>query len=171
MKHLIISREYPPASYTPGGIGTYVMNIARLLAERGEIVHVIGERWSGAPDKLEITCNGRLFIHRIGESDLPPGDSGGGDRLRRELDGLKKTTFPNQWFAWDAALAAEKLIEDGAVDVVEGQEWEAPLYYLLLRRALGLGPQPSRPCIVHLHSPSEFSRSNPARASSRPGCA
>ena len=82
MKHLIISREYPPASYTPGGIGTYVMNIARLLAERGQIVHVIGERWSGAPDKLEITCNGRLFIHRIGESDLPPGDSGGGAGYR-----------------------------------------------------------------------------------------
>ena len=159
MKHLIISREYPPASYPPGGIGTYVMNIARLLTARGEIVHVIGERWSGASNKLEITCDGRLYIHRIGKSDLPPSD--GGDaavRLQRELDGLKKTTFPNQWFAWHAALVAEKLIEDGAVDVVEGQDWEAPLYYLLLRRALGLGPQPSRPCIVHLHSPTEILR-------------
>jgi glycosyltransferase involved in cell wall biosynthesis len=159
MKHLIISREYPPASYPPGGIGTYVMNIARLLTERGETVHIIGERWSGAPKELEIACDGRLIVHRIGESDLPP--NGGSDpaaRLLRELDGLKKTDFPDQWFAWHAALVAERLIEDGAVDVVEGQEWEAPLYYLLLRRALGLGPQPSRPCIVHLHCPSEFSR-------------
>ena len=32
------------------------------------------------------------------------------------------------------------LVASGEVDVVEGQEWEAPLYYLLLRRALGLGP-------------------------------
>jgi glycosyltransferase involved in cell wall biosynthesis len=157
MKHLIISREYPPASYAPGGIGTYVMNIARLLAERGEIIHVIGERWSGAPNKLEVTCDGRLYIHRIGKSDLPPSeDSDAAVRLQRELDGLKKTTFPDQWFAWHAALVTEKLIEDGAVDVVEGQDWEAPLYYLLLRRALGLGPTRSPPCIVHLHSPSEF---------------
>jgi glycogen(starch) synthase len=158
MKHLIISREYPPASYPPGGIGTYVMNIARLLAERGETVHIIGERWSGAPKKLEIACDGRLIVHRIGESDLPPNGGSDAARLLRELDGLKKTDFPYQWFAWHAALVAEKLIEDGAVDVVEGQEWEAPLYYLLLRRALGLGPQPSRPCIVHLHCPSVFSR-------------
>src|SRR4029453_5496506 len=150
MKHLIISREYPPASYPPGGIGTYVMNIARLLAERGEIVHVIGERWSGAPNKLEITRDGRLYIHRIGTSDLAPSD-GGDARVRRqcEADGLKKTTFPNQWFAWHAALVAEKLIEDGAVDVVEGQDWEGPLYYLLLRRALGPGPRALAPSVVH----------------------
>lgn len=159
MKHLIISREYPPASYPPGGIGTYVANIARLLAERGETVHIIGERWDGAPNRTEIASGGRLIVHRIGEFDLPPNDGGNAaDRLMRELNGLKTTAFPNQWFAWHAALVAERLIEDEAVDVVEAQEWEAPLYYLLLRRALGLGLGRDRPCIIHLHSPTEFAR-------------
>jgi len=44
MKHLIISREYPP-SQPQGGIGTNVENIARLLADSGETVHVIGQLW------------------------------------------------------------------------------------------------------------------------------
>jgi glycogen synthase len=159
MKHLIISREYPPAPYPPGGIGTYVVNIARLMAEAGETVHLIGQRWEDAPEALEVMHGGRLIIHRIGEDDLPPADRGGpASRLRRELDGLKNTVFPNQWFAWHAALLAETLIDDGEVDVVEGQEWEAPLYYLLLRRALGLGPRRSPPCVVHLHCPTEFAR-------------
>ncbi len=50
MRHLIVCREYPPVPYPPGGIGTYVANIARLLAEAGEEVHVIGPRWAGAPE-------------------------------------------------------------------------------------------------------------------------
>src|SRR5882724_2627333 len=159
MKHLIISREYPPAPYPPGGIGTYVANIARLMAEAGETVQLIGQRWAGAPEACEVTHGGRLIIHRIGEHDLPPADrSRQASRLRRELEGLKNTAFPNQWFAWHAALLAEKLIDGGEVDVVEGQEWEAPLYYLLLRRALGLGTRRSPPCIVHLHCPTELAR-------------
>ena len=42
MKHLIISRELPPATYPAGGIGTYVVNIAKLLAANGDTVHLIG---------------------------------------------------------------------------------------------------------------------------------
>lgn len=155
MKHLIVSREFPPAAYAPGGIGTYVANISRLLAERGEVVHVIGERWSGAPAQTEVRCDGRLVIHRIGEDDLPAGVRDP-DRRGRELNGLKNSDFPYQWFAWHAALLAEQLIDDEGIDVVEGQEWEAPLYYLMLRRALGMGSKKAPPCIVHLHSATQF---------------
>jgi glycogen(starch) synthase len=159
MNHLIISREYPPASYPPGGIGTYVANIARLMAERGETVHVVGERWKGAPDAHETSHEGRLIVHRIGADDpLQPHWQKVTGRLGLELDGLRRTTFPDQWFAWHAAFLAEWLIEHDNIDVVEGQEWEAPLYYLLLRRALGIGPNRCPPCIVHLHSASEFVR-------------
>jgi glycosyltransferase involved in cell wall biosynthesis len=159
MRHLIISREYPPAPYTPGGIGAYVENIARLLAERGETVHIIGQRWDGAPKACEITCGGKLIVHRVGEHDLPPcDDDNAAERLIRSIQGLRTTAFPSQWFAWHAALVAERLIEDNAIDVVEGQDWEAPLYFLLLRRMLGLGPRRTPPCIVHLHSPTEFIR-------------
>jgi glycosyltransferase involved in cell wall biosynthesis len=159
MRHLIISREYSPAAYAPGGIGTYVENIARLLAERGETVHIIGQRWDGAPKAREVTCGGKLIVHRIGEHDVPPCDDANAvDRHIRSIQGLRTTAFPSQWFAWHAAALAEKLIEQNAIDVVEGQDWEAPLYFLLLRRMLGLGPQRTPPCIVHLHSPSELIR-------------
>ena len=159
MRHLIISREYPPAAYAPGGIGTYAANIARLMAERGEIVHVIAQRWPGAPKAREAFSDGRLIVHRIGDNDLPGNaHPASRARLQRELDGLKATDFPNQWFAWHAAFLAEHLIGQEGIDVIEGQEWEAPLYYLLLRRALGMAPRHSPPCIVHLHSATAFTR-------------
>jgi glycosyltransferase involved in cell wall biosynthesis len=44
----------------------------------------------------------------------------------------------------------------GRIDIIEAQDYEAPLYYFQLRRALGLGPQRQPPCLVHLHSPTEF---------------
>ena len=93
MKHLLVSREYPPAPYPPGGIGTYVTNIARLLVERGEEVHILGQRWSGAPLKREVFHDGKLVVHRIGPNDLPQ-QSGTAERFIRERDGLKKTTYP-----------------------------------------------------------------------------
>jgi glycosyltransferase involved in cell wall biosynthesis len=169
VKHLIVSREYPPAPYAPGGIGTYVSIISRLLAERGETVHVIAQRWRAAPEERETFYEGRLIVHRIGESDLP-NYSGplNAERLKRELEGLKATAFSNQWFAWHAAFLGEHLIEHEGIDVVEGQDWEAPLYYFLLRRAIGAGPTRRSACIIHLHSPTVFLRrfngadSNPA---------
>src|SRR5262245_41056103 len=125
MRHLIISREYPPAAYIPGGIGAYVANTARLMAERGEIVHVIGERWQGAPLEREESLDGRLIVHRIGADDpLQPHWRNIGSCIGGEVDGLKKTAFPNQWFSWHAAYLIEWLIEQGDIDVIEGQEWE-----------------------------------------------
>jgi glycosyltransferase involved in cell wall biosynthesis len=158
MRHLIVSREYPPAPYAPGGIGAYVARLAGLLAERGETVHVIAQRWSGAPLAREALHDGRVVVHRIGHQDLPPDGPGRCDeeRARRELEGLRRADFPNQWFSWHAAALMERLIEGSGIDVIEGQDWEAPLYYFLIRRALGLGPRRQPPCIVHLHSPTEF---------------
>jgi glycogen synthase len=158
VKHLIISREFPPASYTPGGIGTYVDNIARLLAEQGDIVHIIGERWSGAPRECETFCGGRLIVHRVGVNDQPKHVKRDEQMLLRELEGLKASAIPVQWFAWHAAFLAEQLIAEEGIDVVEGQEWEAPLYFLLLRRSIGMGPLHQPPCIVHLHSTSAVIR-------------
>jgi glycogen(starch) synthase len=159
MRHLIISREFPPAPYPPGGIGIYVANIARLMAEQGETVHILGQRWRGAPKQRESLLGGRLIVHRIGDNDLPADVGDRADRLMaRELEGLRSSNFPEQWFAWHAAFLAERLIEEEEIEVIEGQEWEAPLYYLLLRRSLGIGSQRPVPCIVHLHSPSEIIR-------------
>jgi glycosyltransferase involved in cell wall biosynthesis len=57
-------------------------------------------------------------------------------------------------FSWQAARYAERLIEEEEIDLVEAQEWEAPLYHLQVRRAERLGPKRQPPFVVHLHSPT-----------------
>jgi glycogen synthase len=154
MTHLILCREYPPAPYAAGGIGTYAFHIAHLLADAGERVHLIAQRWAGAPHRVSESCNGRLFVHRI--SLEKPLNSRGGRLDARILKLLASSTCPSQLFSWQAAHYAEHLIETEPIDCIEGQEWEAPLYYLQVRRALGLGPRRQPPLMVHLHSPSQM---------------
>ncbi|MCB1611023.1 MAG: glycosyltransferase family 4 protein [Xanthomonadales bacterium] len=156
LKHLFICREYPPAAYPPGGIGTYVRHMANLLAEAGESVHVIAHRWAGAPKACEELIPGRLIVHRVAfdqvASHFSPRQAGSDPRV---ASGMIASTYPAQAFSWQAALLAEALIEQEGIDVIEAQEWEAPLYYLQLRRQLGLGPTRCPPCVVHLHSSTE----------------
>ncbi|MEP9410703.1 MAG: glycosyltransferase [Candidatus Brocadia sp.] len=156
MKHLIICREYPPAP--GGGIGTYVLHISRLLAESGETVHVIGQLWEGAEKKVEEKVHGRLIIHRIPFEDWTsfPDRKLSPEIKSLEEKGLFESSFHPQCFSWEASLLAESLVEQEGIDIIEAQEYEAPLYYFQLRRALGFGPKKYPPCIVHLHSPTEF---------------
>lgn len=155
MKHLIICREYPPAP--GGGIGTYVFHISRLLAESGETVHVISQLCEVSEKKREEMFHGRLIVHRIpfavwtssGRKLSPAVKS-------KEAKGLFESSFYPQCFSWQAGLLAESLVEQEGIDIIEAQEYEAPLYYFQLRRALGFGPKRHPPCFVHLHSPTEF---------------
>src|SRR6266446_2464266 len=55
-----VSREYPPAPY--GGIGTYLINIAHILADEGHIVHIVTE-WIPGAQREEV--NGNIYIHRL----------------------------------------------------------------------------------------------------------
>ncbi|MEO2032400.1 MAG: glycosyltransferase family 4 protein [Planctomycetaceae bacterium] len=154
MKHLIICREFPPAP--GGGIGTYAVNMSRLLAEHGETVHVISQRCEQAERACEEMCGGRLIVHRVAFDDWtallgprphPALPTGVESRLFR-------SNFHPQSFAWSAAILAERLVLEEGVDVIEAQEYEAPLYYFQLRRALDLGPSRQPPTVVHLHSPT-----------------
>ncbi len=158
MNHLIISREYPPAAYAHGGIGTYVQQMAGLLADRGETVHVIAEQWDRAPRAIESFHQGRLIVHRVPLAR--PREPGPGERAApaaaETLEAMAASEFPVQGFSWQAALLAEALVETSGIDVIEAQDYEAPLYYFLLRRALGLGPARQPPCVVHLHGPWEL---------------
>lgn len=157
MKHLIICPEYPPAPIPAGGIGTYVTHISRLLAESGETVHVIGTLWEGAKKKVDERCHGRLIIHRVYFEGWPTfiGKKSSSTPKSGVKKGLFESIFPAQCFSWQASLLAEKLVEQEGIDIIESQEYEAPLYYLQLRRALGFGPKRCPPCIIHLHSPTE----------------
>lgn len=152
MKHLIICREYPPAP--SGGIGTYVAHIAPLLAEAGDTVHVIGQLWRGANREVEESHGGRLVVHRLPYQDW---DSDGPRFAPWDitLSGLFRSDFPPRAFAWQAGRLAERLVESEGIDLIEAQEYEAPLWFFQLRRALGLGPRRQPPCLIHLHSPTE----------------
>jgi glycosyltransferase involved in cell wall biosynthesis len=161
MKHLIVSREYPPAP--GGGIGTYVLHLSRLLAQRGEEVHVIGALWDGAEKPTEEVCGGRLVVHRVPFQDWRK--TRGWSRPHPSIDSLVtrslfESGFDALAFGWQASLLAERLVEDEGIEVIESQEFEAPLYFFQLRRALGLGPRRTPPCLVHLHSPMEMIVSN-----------
>jgi glycosyltransferase involved in cell wall biosynthesis len=155
MKHVIICREYRPAPDPPGGIGTYAGHLARLLAESGETVHVIAQRWEGAPSKVTESCGGKLVVHRVSLDDLVQ-DGARKAREERFLQGLAGLDCPSRAFSWQVAHVIERLVQTEGIDLIEGSEWEAPLYYFQLRRALGLGPPRKPPCLVHLHSPAEL---------------
>jgi glycosyltransferase involved in cell wall biosynthesis len=156
MRHPLICREYPPAP--GGGIGTYAFLISHLLAESGETVHVISQAWEGAEKRIQEECNGRLIIHRIPFEDWTAlrKPQPHPDLCSNIGKSLFNTEFYAQGFSWEAGLLAERLVEMEGIDLIEAQEYEAPLYYFLLRRALGLGPRRSPPCMVHLHSPTEY---------------
>lgn len=152
MNHLFVCREYPPAP--GGGIGAYVRRIAALLAGHGETVHIVTQAWEGAAEPIQTECSGRLIIHRILYEDwsairrsrLHP-------RLRSSAAG--DAYFP-EGFSRAAALRIEKLIADAAIDIIEAQEYEAPLFHYLQRRAEGIGPHHRPACIIHLHSPTAW---------------
>jgi glycogen synthase len=141
-----------------GGIGTYVFKISRLLAAAGETVHVLGQLWPGAPREREELCDGRLIIHRVpmGNRDSLNRNASISRERIHELAGLHASSFPPQSFSWQACHLIESLIIEEGIDVIEAQEYEAPLYYFQLRRALGLGPKKHPPCFVHLHSPTSI---------------
>lgn len=158
MNHCIVCTEYPPAHIPPGGIGTYVYNIAHLLAEAGETVHVIGRLWPGAPDRIAEFCNGRLIVHRVPVDEPVYGtpDAAEPEAARTKIAALRQSEYTEQCFAWQVSLYLERLVDEVEIDVIEAQEVNAPLYFFLLRRAIGLGPKHRPPCIIHLHSSSEF---------------
>jgi glycogen synthase len=142
----------------PGGIGTYVLKMSRVLAAAGETVHIIGRLWEGAPRKVERLQGGKLVLHRV-SIDQPVVLDGKGpvsEAAMKETKGLRRWNSGAECFSWHAGLLAESLVESEGIDVIEAQEYDAPLYYFLLRRALGLGPKARPPCIIHLHSPSEL---------------
>jgi glycosyltransferase involved in cell wall biosynthesis len=155
MNHLIVCREYPPAP--GGGIGAYTANLAHLLASRGENVHVVSQQWHGAQRPIVRQLGGRLTIHRLPYDNwAAPWGRHAHPALPQPARGLYNTSYPPQAFSWQVAELVELLVESAAIDVIEAPEYEAPLYVFMLRRALGLGPHRQPPCLIHLHSPTEF---------------
>jgi glycosyltransferase involved in cell wall biosynthesis len=153
MNHLIVCREFPPFPYPPGGIGTYVSHISRLLAQHGDTVHVVAQMWPGEPHARASELGGRLVIHRVPlDEPLAAAPRSDAAVLRR----FQRSPVPVQAFAWQVARLAESLLDEAAIDIIEAQEYEAPLYYLLRRRRDHSPALRPVPAVVHLHTPSEF---------------
>jgi len=168
MNHLIISREFPPSAFAGGGIGTYVAHVSQLLAEQGETVHVIAQQWPGAPRERELRVGGRLIVHRVPLHE-PLSISGIDVASQRPiLQAFRDSPVPAQAFWWQAAELAGWLVEHAAIDVIEAQEYEAPTYFLMARRAAGAGAIREVPIIVHLHTPTEFAFTENGWDRSRP---
>lgn len=129
-----------------------------MLAECGEVVHVVSQLWYGATREMEQLCGGRLVVHRVPLDEPVPTrwQAKQADVAASILNAFRRSETPAETFGWQASLLAEVLVEREAIDVVEAQDFEAPLYYFQLRRALGLGPARRPPCFVHLHSPTEY---------------
>ncbi|HYH23107.1 MAG TPA: glycosyltransferase family 4 protein [Azospirillum sp.] len=149
MRHLLVSAEFPPGPH--GGIGTYAGRMARLLAGRGETVHVLTRRRHGDEPRCGSSADGRLIIHRLGPED----EVAGGWPAAGIAASLDRRYAPMR-FALAVAHVGERLIREEGIDVVEGPEFEAPLYVLQLRRSVGLGPERKPPIVVHLHGASDF---------------
>jgi glycogen synthase len=155
MIHLLVCPEYPPAPIPPGGIGRYVRHIAHLMAERGETVHVVGTRWSGAPLAEESLIGGRLVIHRV-PLDEPVDPAVPDSTAERDLQAMGTHDNRAQQFAFQCAPMIERLVRGEGIELIEAQEYDAPLYHYQLRRVLGVGPSETPPCMVQLHSPTEL---------------
>ena len=156
MRRLIVCREYPPAP--GGGIGTYTLHAARALAQAGEVVHVIGERWPGSEGARTESFGGRLVVHRLPVET--PGLFYGTGRHREVPAGPARELFrcggAAASFGWQVAELAEHIVASESIDLVEAPEYEASLLVFQLRRSLGLGPARQPPCLLHLHSPTEL---------------
>ena len=155
MKHLLVCSEYPDEQMAPGGIGTYSQNISRLLAEAGETVHVISKYWSEHSKRLEEKCDGRLVIHRLPGEDPRLFEAQPG-LATNEILNLLQSAYPQRCFSLLAKDWIEKLVKEEGIDIIESQDYEAPLYEFQSNRARNQGPARRPPCIVHLHSPTEF---------------
>jgi len=157
MHIVFVSREYPPNPM--GGIGTYVANMTRVLAERGDRVTVLTQDCPAAPshgfDAPHVSVNGRLRVHYLPFVDsawnlLPEARS-------PEVDALARRDTVAA-FGPIVSAALEKLLSAGDVDAIEAPEYEAPLlHFQSLRASLPPShPWQKVPTIVHLHSPSHM---------------
>ena len=164
MKHLFVCREYPPP--VGGGIASYIETMTQLLAKHGDSVYVITQRFDHEGnieaerkpdgDQCDIYLDGRLIVYRLPYSDARSEQVCHSQVRDTATRTLFYSDYPPQSFAWQAGLLAERLVEENSIDVIEAQEYEAPLYFFLLRRKLGFGPDKKPPCVVHLHTSTEY---------------
>lgn len=148
MNICLVSREYPPVG---GGIATYIAILSRRLASAGHTVHVLTAEHGDCPPEER---QGNVWIHRLPFIQVVNGNWLLDDRMAAlNLRHLADTRDLTQVFAWGVARALRTLIPQYAIDVVEGPEYEAPLYLAQVQRLVD-STFPRVPLVVFLHSAS-----------------
>lgn len=156
----LLTTEYPP-DYG-GGIGTYAVHAATMLAQAGHRVTVLT---LGHAVSIEQAANGTRIIR-----SAPPNVALSlAKRYMRRADA--NDAFPYNVMAYWPALSyqfaqvAQSIIaEDGEPpDIIECQDYGALAYYLLQRKLLGEPWLARTALLVHAHSPLfELERANQA---------
>ncbi|MCB9477609.1 MAG: glycosyltransferase [Deltaproteobacteria bacterium] len=138
MKIGFVTRQFPPEF--GGGVGTYVAEVSRALAEQGHEVHVFTIR---RPDDRPADGDPPgVHVHRL-RWDPPAADA-------RGLSGFWHAA--NEWLH-AASLFHDALLDFAAstrLDIVEFPEWEAPGWLTLL------SAEWTTPSVVNCHTPSDF---------------
>ncbi|MFP4379837.1 MAG: glycosyltransferase [Candidatus Sumerlaeia bacterium] len=157
MHVLIVSREFPPAP--GGGIKTYVISIAEGLRARGARVSIISEQINGAADR-EVLDND-IRVYRIPAFEWANGQVIGFPqetlRLLPEAASLASKCDGEAAWALRVAYKIREIHEWDPIDIIEGQEYEAPLYYFLQLR-LAREDFPRIPVVTHMHSPTQLTK-------------
>ncbi len=132
MNICLVSYEYPPETFD--GIGTYTRNLAHALAKLGEDVDVITFTKREPYEYLDAG----VHVHRINPVNIK---------------GLWRfdAFFPSGTLAYSIAVAnkIKELLNSKTIDIIEGPEVKAELFYYLLTRK-----NKTIPVVVKLHTPS-----------------
>jgi glycosyltransferase involved in cell wall biosynthesis len=162
MRICLVSREFPP--FYGGGIGTYALQAARALTMAGHHVVVLtvtndGERTSETMPVLPSQEDGARFtVERVplvmGDDWSRPAPSIAGE----VIDAAFAQLGPTAAFSIEVARALPAIVERHGIEIVEGPECGAPLWWTLHERRCGIawrrGEAPM--FVVHLHSPNAW---------------
>lgn len=159
MNIALISREFPP--FFGGGIGTYTEQAAVALADAGHRVVVVTMSQDGCESGGAHASDARILVVRlpliVGDDWSFPAPSIDGPIAR----GCFSQLGPWSVFSKQVSDALPGLVREHAIDVVEGPECGAILWWTLNQRRLGAevarrsdGASPLY--VVQLHSPNAW---------------
>lgn len=135
---VLVSRHLPPSAF--GGIATFTVDLARSLAARGHLVHVIAQ----SPDINRVDVEDGVWVHRLLPTAVEP---------HKEVRAIG---MPEDLWNWSATALSEarRIATHRMIDVIEAPIWDCEGIAFLLDR--------SWPLVTSLHTPLEFwLRSNP----------
>lgn len=157
MNIALVSREFPP--FYGGGIGTYTEQAAWALASAGHAVIVVTASEDGTRrrEHVRVDDSGKGYIVErlplvIGDDWSRPAPSIDSTSTR----GAFRDLGPWAVFSMQVARALPGLVAEHRIDVIEGAECGASLWWALHARRLGAMSFGNARFVVHLHSPTAW---------------